>query len=210
MHSETQRRRFARLLCCAVLAAPLVIGQSQSSADDVQFFEKKVRPVLVNRCYACHSAATKPAGGLRVDDRNGLLNGGDSGPAVVPGDPEGSLLLCAHPARAIQSAACRRRAMSSPSSNSRILRSGSGTARLGPPRRFRHRYGRPRANYEALKASHWAFQPLKPVRPHPRDACAGLEPRSTVSSWRNWRSTSCAPVRDARASTRLMAPHIST
>src|SRR3982751_5451566 len=64
-----------------------------NSAADVEFFENRVRPVLVNRCYACHSAATKPAGGLRVDDRNGLLNGGDSGPAVVPGDPDASLLL---------------------------------------------------------------------------------------------------------------------
>ena len=92
MHSTTQRHWFTRLISCAALAAPFAIGQSQSASADVQFFEKKVRPVLVNRCYACHSAATKPAGGLRVDDRNGLLNGGDSGPAVVPGDPDGSLL----------------------------------------------------------------------------------------------------------------------
>ncbi|MBX5495284.1 MAG: hypothetical protein IRZ15_08100, partial [Bryobacteraceae bacterium] len=63
------------------------------SPEQIEFFEKKVRPVLVNKCYACHSAETKPAGGLRVDDRNGLLRGGESGPAVVPGNPAQGTLL---------------------------------------------------------------------------------------------------------------------
>src|ERR1700754_2203998 len=66
---------------------------AQPVPERVEVFEKKVRRVLVTRCYACHSADTKPAGGLRVDDRNGLLRGGDSGPAVVPGDPAKSALL---------------------------------------------------------------------------------------------------------------------
>src|SRR5258706_6346632 len=71
---------------------------SFARADDaapggIEFFEKKVRPVLVNNCYNCHSANTNSKGGLRVDDRNGLLNGGGRGPAVVPGQPEKSLLL---------------------------------------------------------------------------------------------------------------------
>src|SRR4051794_9709339 len=69
------------------LAAP---GQN---TEQVEFFENKVRPILVGNCYPCHSADTKPAGGLRVDDRNGLLRGGDTGPAVVPGDPGKSLLM---------------------------------------------------------------------------------------------------------------------
>ena len=62
-------------------------------AADFEWFETKVRPILVDHCYTCHSADTKPAGGLRVDDRNGLLAGGNSGAAVVPGDPAASLLL---------------------------------------------------------------------------------------------------------------------
>ena len=66
--------------------ASIGVAQPQQTPDQLAFFEKKVRPVLVSRCYACHSASTKPAGGLRVDDRNGLLRGGDSGPGVVPGD----------------------------------------------------------------------------------------------------------------------------
>ena len=46
----------------------------------LEFFEKKVRPVLANNCYNCHSANTNAKGGLRVDDRNGLLNGGNTRP----------------------------------------------------------------------------------------------------------------------------------
>ena len=52
----------------------------------VEFFEKRVRPVLVEHCYKCHSDKTKePKGGLRVDSRAALLEGGDSGTALEPG-----------------------------------------------------------------------------------------------------------------------------
>ena len=64
-------------------------------ADErVDFFEKKVRPVLVEHCYRCHSAdAKKVRGGLLVDSRDAIRKGGESGPGVVPGDPANSLLL---------------------------------------------------------------------------------------------------------------------
>src|SRR3954469_6795928 len=61
---------------------------------DTEFFETKIRPVLVEHCYKCHSAQSeKLKGGLHVDTRQGLLRGGDTGPAVVPGDPDKSLLI---------------------------------------------------------------------------------------------------------------------
>ncbi len=64
------------------------------TASQTEFFENKVRPVLVKHCYKCHSAeATKVKGGLYLDSRDGVLKGGDSGPAIVPGDPEKSLLV---------------------------------------------------------------------------------------------------------------------
>ena len=59
----------------------------------VEYFEKSVRPLLVANCYTCHSADTNSKGGLRVDDRNGLLVGGSRGPAVVPGKPAESLMI---------------------------------------------------------------------------------------------------------------------
>jgi hypothetical protein len=64
-----------------------------SPADD-EFFEKRVRPLLVEHCYRCHSSqAKKPKGGLLLDSRAHLLKGGDSGPAVVAGEPDRSLLI---------------------------------------------------------------------------------------------------------------------
>src|SRR5258707_1322366 len=79
-------------LAISVLTAPLLTA-ADPTPQQLEFFEKKVRPIFVNNCYGCHSADTKPAGGLRVDDHNGILRGGQSGPAVVPGDPEKSVLL---------------------------------------------------------------------------------------------------------------------
>ncbi len=63
-------------------------------ADQLDFFEKKIRPVLVDKCYKCHSEnAEKVKGGLVLDTREGLLRGGDNGPGVVPGDLKESLLI---------------------------------------------------------------------------------------------------------------------
>jgi cephalosporin-C deacetylase-like acetyl esterase len=60
------------------------------------YFEKKIRPVLVAQCYQCHSTDAKEIkGGLALDSREGIRKGGDSGPAVVPGDVSASLLIAA-------------------------------------------------------------------------------------------------------------------
>src|SRR5207248_4265958 len=58
----------------------------------VEFFEKSVRPILATRCQGCHGPA-KQKGGLRLDARASILAGGSTGPAVVPGKPEESLLV---------------------------------------------------------------------------------------------------------------------
>ena len=60
---------------------------------EVEFFESKIRPLLVERCYACHSAEPAPMGGLRLDTREGWVTGGSRGPAIVPGNPAASLLI---------------------------------------------------------------------------------------------------------------------
>ncbi|HWE04777.1 MAG TPA: PSD1 and planctomycete cytochrome C domain-containing protein [Tepidisphaeraceae bacterium] len=65
-----------------------------ADAGGVDFFEKHVRPVLVQQCYKCHAATSeKLKANLSLDSRQGLLQGGDTGPAVVPGHPEKSLLI---------------------------------------------------------------------------------------------------------------------
>ena len=64
------------------------------NADDLAFFEGKVRPLLIERCYECHSDK-KQKGGLRLDSQPGWQAGGDTGAVIVPGDPAKSLLVAA-------------------------------------------------------------------------------------------------------------------
>lgn len=71
-------------------------GQLNAAQAELEFFEKRVRPLLVERCYKCHSVTgEKVKGGLLMDSREDLLKGGDTGSALVPGDPEKSLLITA-------------------------------------------------------------------------------------------------------------------
>ncbi len=71
-----------------------VAEQQQPASADVEFFENRIRPVLVEHCYECHSAGAKNLkGGLRLDSREAMLKGGDTGPAVIAGNPNASLLI---------------------------------------------------------------------------------------------------------------------
>src|ERR1051325_1685768 len=74
--------------------ASLSVAAGAFSSEQIEFFEKQVRPVLVERCYQCHSAQSeKLKGGLHLDSREGLLKGGDDGPVAMPGEPEKSRLI---------------------------------------------------------------------------------------------------------------------
>ncbi len=88
---------FKAALTVALVTALLWLPRSARAAgpaEDGEFFEKKVRPILTEHCYECHSATSiKLQGGLRVDSRPALLKGGDTGPAIMPGKPESSLLI---------------------------------------------------------------------------------------------------------------------
>jgi len=91
-------RRYAGwLLVACTLLAPLAFARADQGAVDVDFFERKIRPVLVEHCYQCHSqqavAAGKLKGKLRLDSRQGIRAGGETGPAVVPGKADKSLIL---------------------------------------------------------------------------------------------------------------------
>jgi mono/diheme cytochrome c family protein len=65
---------------------------AEPAADGTQFFEKSIRPILVEHCQKCHGAK-KQQGGLRLDSRDAALKGGDSGPAIVAGKPDESLVV---------------------------------------------------------------------------------------------------------------------
>ena len=101
---QLNMRRFIMPRCVPILVLAVFVFQpevgiaqeqdspAEFSAEDLKFFESKVRPLLVDRCYECHSEA-KQKGQLRLDARELILAGGESGAAVVPKNPEESLLL---------------------------------------------------------------------------------------------------------------------
>ena len=71
-------------------------NDKNADAAGVEFFENRIRPVLVKHCYACHSVdKKKKQGGLLLDSRAGIRRGGDSGPAVVSGSPDQGSILSA-------------------------------------------------------------------------------------------------------------------
>jgi hypothetical protein len=132
-------------------------------AAALEFFEKKVRPVLVDNCYTCHSANTNARGGLRVDDRNGLIQGGDRGPAVVPGQPAKSLLLRAvqHTDKKLQMPPKKQLSEDQIADLTRWIQDGAAW----PPVRVPASLGKPNAYFDRLRREHWAWQPLRPTPP---------------------------------------------
>ena len=86
--ASTKYQRFVFLVALLGVAAWPVWSQSKED-----FFETKIRPILATECFSCHTDSQ--LGGLRLDSREAMLQGGKSGPAIVPGDPEKSLLLAA-------------------------------------------------------------------------------------------------------------------
>ncbi|MBU6401956.1 MAG: DUF1549 domain-containing protein, partial [Verrucomicrobia bacterium] len=84
------------LFASLLVSAAISLTRGANAADGIEFFETRIRPVLVERCYPCHSAnAGKLKGGLRLDSRDGVLKGGDNGPVLVPGHAEKSRLIAA-------------------------------------------------------------------------------------------------------------------
>ena len=87
------------LLAVAVFAIARVLESKSRgasppfTAEQVRFYEEKVRPILESRCFKCHGAGEKVKGGLRLDSRAAILKGGELGPAVIVDRPEESLLL---------------------------------------------------------------------------------------------------------------------
>ena len=92
-------RCYTRSLLFWIATIILVCGAADASADDktfssrqLDFFENKIRPLLVQHCLECHGPA-KSENGLRLDSRSAILLGGDSGPAAIAGTPKGSMVI---------------------------------------------------------------------------------------------------------------------
>ncbi|MCX7411719.1 MAG: hypothetical protein NTZ32_26890 [Planctomycetales bacterium] len=145
-----------RTTCLTVMLVTSLLSTSHHSAraderDD--FFEAKIRPVLVRTCFRCHGDA-KTGGALRIDSREMLLKGGESGPAIVPGKPEESLLIKAIRRQADVSAM--------PPEKDKALRADQVAAfvtwvKAGAV------WPTQTAKFEVAK--HWAFEPVRDVAP---------------------------------------------
>ncbi|QEL16350.1 hypothetical protein PX52LOC_03296 [Limnoglobus roseus] len=166
MSSSHFRPVFSLVVALAIAA----VGRSaEPDAGKLEFFEKKIRPLLVGHCNACHSADTKPAGGLRVDDRNGLLTGGNAGAAVVPGKPADSLLL----KRVAKEAKRRMPTEGEHLSDEQIadLTTWIKDGAVWPAVKLPASFGKQKEKYEELRKDHWAWQPLQePKAPAVKDA----------------------------------------
>src|SRR5580700_230082 len=88
---KTTMRSAARSLVLLAATAPALLAQSALGSVGADFFETKVRPLFVEKCYACHTEMRM--GGLQLDSREHFLKGGNSGPIAVPGNPNASLLV---------------------------------------------------------------------------------------------------------------------
>jgi len=89
---------FVSSVCLAIAGGAQTPATAQSTpasaAESAEFFENKIRPVFATRCFGCHSSKlASPKGDLRLDTKAGLAKGGHLGPPVLPGNPDGSILL---------------------------------------------------------------------------------------------------------------------
>jgi hypothetical protein len=147
-------RTIPGLLLSVVLAQGGAAARADSpGAASESFFEVRVRPVLAGKCVKCHGE-TKRSGGLRLDSRRAILEGGESGPAVIPGDPDGSPLI-----RAVRRADD---ALKMPPSAplTRAARDDlAAWVAAGAP------WPAAAASRPIEGQAHWAFEPLRPVAP---------------------------------------------
>ncbi len=161
------------LTCVAVVFLTAQPSAAAPTPAQVEFFEKSIRPVLAAECYECHSSAKKK-GGLALDTRDVLLKGGESGPTIVPGQPDSSLLLQAlrhtHPT------------LKMPKNGAKLdvrivanfaewIRQGAPDPRTSPATAGAQPTSSTWADTLAFRRQWWSFQPLaKTTVPAPKNA----------------------------------------
>lgn len=136
----------------------VVTAAGQQDAEKLEYFEKQIRPILVGHCNHCHSAETKPAGGLRVDDHNGMLTGGNSGPAIVPGDADNSTLIARVRADGKKRMPPEGESLDEEDIEKLVRWINDGA--VWPALVLSENIGYQPPVYEKLKAEHWSWQPL--------------------------------------------------
>ncbi|MCA9173545.1 MAG: PSD1 domain-containing protein [Planctomycetales bacterium] len=145
-------------------------------AGQLEFFEQRIRPALAEHCYQCHGAEGNPKGGLRVDSRHAIREGGESGPAVVPGQPDDSMLLTALRYEGLQMPPKGKLPQRVIEDFEQWIRSGAADPRETAPNGDQGE--RPAAVDFAAAAKFWSFQP--PARREPPEVRDTEWPRGEI------------------------------
>src|SRR5262245_46926600 len=147
------------VLVLAADGAPAA-GPTPAETAGVEFFEKRVRPVLAEHCYSCHGPKKQRAG-LALDTLASILKGGDRGPAVVPGKPDSSLLI-----QAVCYSGDLRMPPKGKLKEAQIADLVAWVKMGAPGPKEGEGAGRPAGDFDlAQRRKHWAYQPVRPVTP---------------------------------------------
>ena len=177
-------RGMALITALAAAVAPAIAGEGeldaadpQARAERIQFFEQEIRPILATKCQSCHGAE-KQKGGLRLDSREALLMGGETGPAVALGKPAESPLVEAVRYEGLEMPPKGKLQEREIAAFARWVAEGAAwPAELGASKA-----DAPRPGIEKADGSFWSFQPLRDVAPPTPEAFAG-------TPWENWGRT---------------------
>ena len=130
------------------------------SVEQIEFFETHVRPLLVAQCYDCHSTdAPELKAALYVDSREGMLKGGDSGPAVVVGKPAESLLIDAVKYKSLEMPPKRKLSKPQIAALEKWVEMGAPWPQVTSSPGVQHKS--PEIDWVQARRSHWAWQPVK-------------------------------------------------
>jgi hypothetical protein len=161
----------AALACTTLIATPPAGAQQTPDAQAMTFFENRVRPLLAEHCYQCHSAGARELkGGLSLDRKDGLFQGGEHGPVVVPGDPGRSPLI-----RAVRRVGELQMPPDQPLTKEQVgilvrwVKIGAPWPADYAPAAVDaadgEQGGEVGARYEQIRREHWSFQPVRKVEP---------------------------------------------
>ncbi len=175
------------LAATSTLLIALPVRAAEPDPKGIEFFENKIRPVLVEQCYKCHSVQVgKSKGSLTLDTREAVLKGGANGPALVPGNPAKSLLLTAlHQDGELKMPPKAKLPDAVVADFRRWIEIGAPTRAIAPLRSARLTGRRPA---RSGRSSRSASRPCPPSRTLP-----GRRPISTASSWPGSKRKVCIP-----------------
>ena len=171
----------ASLVILILLAGGLPAAPPTVSREDAAFFETRVRPVLVRRCFDCHGPKTDNEAGLKLDSLASLLTGGRSGPAIKPGNPDNSLLVLAirHDPATPDMPPKSKLPLAEVADLAEWIRRGAPWPGQRPVRTRVMPATDPDAfPYDQAARDHWAFQTPQPV--HPPDINSARQVRSPI------------------------------